>query len=155
MYDSTSYSYRDKAKRPQLKANQKVVQNSLPRTWSFQITILVGFGTFVTMMTTFVTRFGSFIIWRATTWFPSTAFFWFLWFFWFVFRRWFFAWGTIRIWSFFWGWFTLFWMVTTFAAVAWTWFFFGKGQLISKCPLVSSNRSKNQRNLFRNFCPTL
>ena len=30
MHDSTSYGYRDKAKRPKIKAKQKVVQNSLP-----------------------------------------------------------------------------------------------------------------------------
>ena len=29
-YDSTSYGYRDMAKRPKLKAKQKVIQNYLP-----------------------------------------------------------------------------------------------------------------------------
>ena len=32
MYDSTSYSYRDKAKRPKVKAKQNFVQNSLGET---------------------------------------------------------------------------------------------------------------------------
>ena len=30
-----------------------------------------------------------------------------------------------------------------------------KGKLISKCPLMSSNLPKNQRNVFQDFCPSL
>ena len=32
MYDNASYRYKDKARRPKVKAKQKVVQNSLPET---------------------------------------------------------------------------------------------------------------------------
>ena len=43
MYDSTSYSYREKAKRPTVKAKQNVVQNSLvPTKFVYSMYVLSG-----------------------------------------------------------------------------------------------------------------